>query len=123
MPEKDLAKKAGGKPFSWNQIQPMLDTFAKENERVEKVEASNRTAFDNAIAKMEQRLQLYATLKNTVQPGNAQDWPAELAAYEQLIPEGVAAATAQQAGEKFNQTNFNTFIAYVQEFQLDRKST
>ena len=45
-----------------------------------------------------ERLLLYAQLKNTVQPADAQDWPAELAAYEKLIPAGVAAVKAQQAG-------------------------
>jgi ABC-type transport system involved in cytochrome c biogenesis permease subunit len=118
LPDKDMTKQSDGKHYSWNQLQPMLDTFATENERVQKITAQDRTAYENAIVKMEERLQLYATLKNTVQPGSAQDWPAELAAYEQLIPNGVAAAKAQQAGEKFDQTNFNTFIAYVREFQF-----
>ena len=34
LPDKDAAKKSDGKHYSWNQIQPMLDTFDKENERV-----------------------------------------------------------------------------------------
>ena len=56
---------------------------------------------------------LYAQLKNAVQPADAQDWPAELAAFEKLIPAGVAAAQAQQAGKKFDKTNFNTFVAFI----------
>ncbi len=38
LPEKDAAKQSDGKHYSWNQIQPMLDTFDKENERVQKIE-------------------------------------------------------------------------------------
>ena len=118
LPEKDAAKKSDGKQFSWNQIQPTLDIFEKENERVQKIEATGRTAYENAVVKLHERLFRYAQLKNAVQPQNAQDWPAELAAYEQLIPAGVAAAQAQLAGQKFDQTNYNNFIGYVQEFQF-----
>jgi ABC-type transport system involved in cytochrome c biogenesis permease subunit len=117
LPDRDAAKKSDGKHYSWNQIQPMLDTFGKEDERVQKVEPTTRTAYENAIVKMEERLQLYATLRNTIQPAGAQNWPAELAAYEQLIPAGITAAEAQQAGRTFDQTNLNIIAAYVQEFQ------
>jgi hypothetical protein len=50
-----------------------------------------RTAYENAVSKMQDRLALYAALKNTVQPADAQNWTAELADYEKLIPDGVAA--------------------------------
>jgi len=118
LPDKDAAKKSDGKHYSWNQLQPSLETFGKENDRIQKIEAANRTAYENAIAKMQERIQLYASLKNAVQPQNAQDWPAELAMYEQLIPAGVAAAQAQQSGKEYDKTNFNTFIAFIQEFQF-----
>jgi ABC-type transport system involved in cytochrome c biogenesis permease subunit len=118
LPEKDAAKKSDGKHYSWNQLQPSLATFDKENERVQKKEAASRTAYENAIAKMHQRLSLYAQLRNAVQPADAPDWPAELAAFEQMIPAGVAAAQAQQAGKEFDKTTFTTFIGYVQQFQF-----
>jgi ABC-type transport system involved in cytochrome c biogenesis permease subunit len=118
LPDRDAAKKSDGKHYSWNQIKPMLDTLGKENERVQKSEAATRTAYENAIAKMEDRLQLYVSLKNALQPEGAQDWPAELAAYVQLIPAGLAAVQAQQASQPYNQTNFNIFVAYIQEFQF-----
>src|ERR1019366_3567679 len=113
LPDKDAAKKSDGKHYSWNQLQPSLATFDKENERVQKKEAASRTAYENAIAKMHQRLSLYAQLRNAVQPADAPDWPAELAAFEQMIPAGVAAAQGQQAGKEFDKTTFTTFIGYV----------
>ena len=114
----DKGAQSDGKHYSWNQIQPALDTFDKENQRVQKIESANRTAYENAIVKMHARLTLYAQLKNAVQPADAQDWPAELAAYEALIPDGVAAIRAQQAGKPFNQTNFNAFVANIERFQF-----
>jgi ABC-type transport system involved in cytochrome c biogenesis permease subunit len=118
LPDKDAAKKSDGKHYSWNQIQPALEIFDKQNEHVQKVESANRTAYENAIAKMQQRLSLYEQLKNSVQPADAADWPAELAAYEKLIPAGVAAIQAQQAGKEFDKTNFNQFVGFIQRFQF-----
>ena len=118
LPEKDLAKHSDGKHYSWNQIQPSLEIFDKENQRVQKVESANRTAYENAIAKMHQRLSRYVQLKNTLQPADAQDWPAQLAAFEKLIPFGVAAAQAQQAGQKYDQQTFTEFAAFIQSFQF-----
>jgi ABC-type transport system involved in cytochrome c biogenesis permease subunit len=117
LPEKDAAKKSDGKHYSWNQMQPTLDTFEKESQRVQGIDAANRTAYENAIAKLHQRLFLYVQLKNTLQPADAQNWPAELASYETLIPAGVAAVQAQQAGKEYDKTNFNAFVAYISQFQ------
>ena len=118
LPERDTAKKSDGKHYSWNQIQPLIDTLEKENDRVQKIEAASRTAYENAIAKLHERLMLYAQLKNTIQPADAQDWPAELAAFGKLIPAGIAAAKAQQAGQEYDQTNFAMFAAYISRFQF-----
>ena len=118
LPEKGAANRTDGKHYSWNQIQPALDAFDKENKRVQSVEPASRTAYENAIAKMHQRLSLYVQLRNTVQPGDARDWPAELAAYERIIPDGVAAVKAQQAGEAYDKTNFNNFVAFIERYQF-----
>jgi ABC-type transport system involved in cytochrome c biogenesis permease subunit len=118
LPERDAAKKSDGKHYSWNQIQPSLETLEKENDRVEKIESASRTAYENAISKLHERLMLYAQLKNTIQPADAQDWPAELAAFEQAIPAGVAAAKAQQAGQTFDQTNLAVFATDISRFQF-----
>lgn len=118
LPEKDAAKHSDGKHYSWNQIQPSLDIFDKENKRVQGVESASRTAFDNAVAKMHRRLSLYVQLRNTLQPADAQDWPAELAAYEKIIPAGVAAAKAQEAGKPVDQQAFAEFAAFIQSFQF-----
>jgi len=118
LPEKDLANHSDGKHYSWNQIQPSLEIFDKENQRVQKIESANRTAYENAIAKMHQRLSRYAQLRNAVQPADAQDWPQELATFEKMIPAGVAAAKAQQAGQTFDQQTFAEFAGYIQAFQF-----
>jgi ABC-type transport system involved in cytochrome c biogenesis permease subunit len=118
LPERDVPKKSDGKHYSWNQIQPSLDTLEKENDRVQKIEAASRSAYETAIAKLHERLMLYAQLRNTIQPGDAQDWPGELQAFEDLIPAGVAAAKAQQAGREFDRTNLALFASDISRFQF-----
>jgi ABC-type transport system involved in cytochrome c biogenesis permease subunit len=118
LPEKNAAQQQDGKHYSWNQIATNVETLEKESDRVQKIEAPNRTAYENAIAKMHERLTLYAQLKNAVQPTDVQDWPAELMAYEKLIPDGVAAIKAQQAGTAYDTTNFNAFVACIERFQF-----
>jgi len=119
LPEKSPAQHQDGKHYSWNQLQPALQEFSSENERIAtNTVAQNRTAYERAVVKMNQRIFLYAQLKNTVQPADAQDWPAELAAYEKMIPDAVAAAKAQQAGEKFDQQTFTQFAGFIQAFQF-----
>jgi ABC-type transport system involved in cytochrome c biogenesis permease subunit len=118
LPEKDQANHSDGKHYSWNQIVPAITSLERENERVQKVEPTSRSAYENGVGKMRERLGLYMRLKNTVQPADASNWPAELAAYEKLIPGGVAAVQAQQAGKEYNKTNFNAFVGIIQNFQF-----
>ena len=121
LPDRDPAKQSDGKHYAWNQIQPMFDTLGKENDRVEKIDSASRSAYEHAVVKLAEQLQLYANLRNSLLPPGAQDWPAQLDAYEKLIPDGVAAVQAQQAGKTYDQTNFNLFVAFVQEFQFMTK--
>ncbi len=66
---------------------------------------------------------LYEALKTTLQPQDVADWKQELADYQALIPAGIAAVRAQQAGQKYDQTIFNAFANDVQQLhdmsQLD----
>ena len=102
--------------YSWNQIEPSLDAFDKENERVEKIESATRNAYERDVIKVHERMELYAELRNTIQPQDSQNWKQELADYENLIPTGVAAVHAQQAGQKYDQQVFNDFLGELQRF-------
>ena len=118
LPEKDAAKKSDGKHYSWNQMLPMLEVLDRENIRIQTNSlSSDRNAYENAVIKLHERLNLYVRLKNSVQPENASDWPAELAAYEKMIPAGVAAVKAQQTGQPFNQTNLEELAGFIGVFQ------
>jgi ABC-type transport system involved in cytochrome c biogenesis permease subunit len=118
LPEKNKLQQQDGEHFSWNQIAPSLDAFDAENERVEKIEPAQRSVYEHAVVKVHARLELYAQLKNTIEPQDAQNWKQELADYENLIPGGIAAARAQQAGQKYNEQAFNQFLGELQRFDF-----
>jgi ABC-type transport system involved in cytochrome c biogenesis permease subunit len=117
LPQKNTEQQQDGKHYSWNQILPSLQAFDAENERIEtNVPAASRNAYEHAVVKVHQRLELYAQLKSTIQPTDAQNWKLELADYENLIPAGIAAVRAQQAGQKYDEQIFNQFLGYLQRF-------
>jgi ABC-type transport system involved in cytochrome c biogenesis permease subunit len=120
LPEANSALQQDGKHYSWNQIAPSFDLINKENSRVQKVESAQRSAYEQAVSKVFDKLMLYEQLKNTVQPQDVPDWQQELTDYQTLIPAGVTAVNAQQAGQKYDQTIFNTFANDLQ--QLDDMS-
>src|SRR5882724_2111836 len=116
LPGKDLAQKQDGKHYSWAQIQPALHALDTETERIGKIDASQRNAYEKAAIKLRERLWLYVQLKNTVQPEGAQDWSRELGEFETLIPAGVAAVQAEQAGQKYDAAVLKQFAGFVQQF-------
>ena len=116
LPERNLARQLDGKHYSWNQISASFELLNKENERVQKIESAQRSAYEHAVSKVFERLMLYGQLKNALQPQDAADWRQELADYEALIPAGIAAVGAQQAGQKYDPTAFNAFVGELQRF-------
>jgi len=124
LPEKELSQQQDGKHFSWAQIQPSLGVMQEQVGRIsgreEKKEsdASHRTVFETAVMKLHARLVLYMRLKNTVQPQDARDWPAELKEYEDLIPPGVEALRAQQAGREHDEATFDRFVRYLNKLDV-----
>jgi cytochrome c-type biogenesis protein CcsB len=114
LPERDAAQHQDGEHYSWNQIIPSLHAFNDEDARIEtNVPSGSRNAYENDVVKVHDRLTLYAQLRNTIQPEDAQNWKQEMADYVALVPAGVAAIQAQQAGQKYNEQALD---AFAQEF-------
>ena len=119
LPEKDLARHFDGKHYSWRQIQPAMAVLEHESIFIQtNTAATDRSAYQNAVLKLNQRLSLYEQLKNSVQPPNVTEWPEKLAEFEKMIPAAVAAAKSQQAGEIFDQPMFTLFAHYIEAFQF-----
>ena len=116
LPDKDTAKHQDGKHYSWNQLSAAFGAFNPEAERCEKIDAPNRSAYERAVIKLAEQRILYTSLKNTLEPEDATNWPGALARYESIMPAGIAAVRAQQAGEKYDSAIFDEFARDLQHF-------
>ncbi len=117
LPTRDLAAQQDGRHYSWNEIQPQMEAFDAEYQKIQtNVAATDRSAYQRAAIKVHQRLELYAQMKATLLPPQAGDWKSELEQYLQSIPSGVEAVRAEQAGKPYDRDVFNGFLANLQRF-------
>ena len=127
LPEKNAAQHQDGKHYSWDQIAPAFDALETEHTRIGEredkhiTEPSQRTPFERAVMKVYDRAVLYTQLRNTIEPQNSDNWKQELADYENLIPPGIAAVRAQQAGQNYETNVFNAFLGELQRFDFMSK--
>ena len=80
------------KYYSFNQIQPHLDDISKEVQRINNVPDADRSAFQRQLLKLDNALEIDQRLKLSLCPPGTTDFAVQLAAYQQAIPAGVAAA-------------------------------
>lgn len=100
----------GRKYYSFAELRPSYDEINRQAERIEKIESARRTAFERALMKLFNGVSLYQRLKVTLKPPASDDFAAELAEYEKVIPAGVAAVRARQAGREFDAEAFNRLL-------------
>jgi ABC-type transport system involved in cytochrome c biogenesis permease subunit len=117
LPARDPRKQQDGKHYSWNQVVPSFDVLSKENERVQKVASIDRSAYERAVSKVFDRLKLYQQLKNALELQNSPDWRRELADYEALLPAGIVAFKAQQAGQNYDPVILNALLGDLEQFE------
>jgi ABC-type transport system involved in cytochrome c biogenesis permease subunit len=104
------------KYYSFSQIQPHLDDISKQADRINNTEDANRTVFEHQLLKLYNALEIYQRLKLSLCPPGTTDFAGELAAYEQAIPDGVAAAQAREANKKYNQAAFNRLLDFLSSY-------
>ncbi|MDB6156065.1 MAG: cytochrome c assembly protein [Chthoniobacteraceae bacterium] len=113
----DPDQKFDGKHFAWNAIKTKFPDLQRETRRAAKIDQSLRTPFDQAVIRLSTVARLYMRLQNTLQPQNAKDWPAELASFTKNAVSGVAALSAQQAGQKFDETAMARIMPDLERFE------
>lgn len=104
--------------FRFNDLKDTIETMRNEAQRAEKLDTSQRSAFDRSVLQLQKAFFLYLRLKNTIQPQNAQDFSAELQDYLDSIEPGRAAAIAQQAKKEHDEVALNRLLGHVQTFDV-----
>jgi len=111
----------GEKYFSFSEIYPHQAELSREGDRVQKIESAQRTAFERGVMKLYSSMWMYQRLKATLQPPDAEDFVGNLNDYAASIADGVKAVRAREAGEAFDQENFNRLLTHLTAFdQMSR---
>lgn len=105
------------KYFSYSQLQPHFADINKEAERIDKIESSQRSAFERQLMKLYSGMTLYQRLKLSLRPQGSDDFVAELKDYEKAIEPGVAAVQASQAGKSYDKEAYDRILQYLAAYQ------
>uniref|UniRef100_A0A7C4KH09 Cytochrome C biogenesis protein n=1 Tax=Anaerolinea thermolimosa TaxID=229919 RepID=A0A7C4KH09_9CHLR len=111
-------EKSGLFYFTYNELTNAIPTIEKEGAQVMKTETQARTAYQKQVAKLYNALTLYKRLKNSYQPEQARDFAAELAAFQELVPSGLAALKAREAKQDYDRAVFNRFIGTLSQYDF-----
>jgi ABC-type transport system involved in cytochrome c biogenesis permease subunit len=104
------------KYYPFNQIQSHLDDISRQAQRINNIEDANRTAFQRQLLKLANALEIYQRLKVSLCPPGPENFTVQLAAYEQAVPAGVAAARAQQAGKSYDAAALNQLLGFLSNY-------
>jgi cytochrome c-type biogenesis protein CcsB len=113
----DPERKTDGKHYSWNQFKEKLETLNSEALRAERIDASARTPYDQAVVQLGGNARTYIRLQNILQPDSAQDWNAELESYLNHQEAGLAAVRAEQEKKDFDQQAFDRTMSDLERFK------
>ena len=105
------------KYFSFAQLTPFLKQIDEQGEQADKLQAVERSAYQSAILNLRNALVLYQRLKNSLQPEGAEDFAAELQAFEQAVPEAARAARARETGASFDQAQLDRIAEVMQGYE------
>ncbi len=105
------------KYFSFMEFSPFLKQIDEQGAQSEKLESVQRSAYQNAILNLRNSLSLYQRLKNSVQPEGAENFAAELQAFESSIPAAGRAASRRAAGEDFDKSKLDDVVALMQRYE------
>lgn len=109
-------EKSGLFYFSYQELADCLAKIESEGRQVMGVDSQLRTAYQKQVAKVFNAIYLYRRLKNTLQPEATKDFAAELAAFQQAIPAGIAALKAQRTGGPFEKEELDRLVGFLQSY-------
>jgi ABC-type transport system involved in cytochrome c biogenesis permease subunit len=105
------------KYFSFAELGPFLRQIDEQGDQSEKLQSVQRSAYQNAIVNLRNALVLYQRLKNSVQPEGAENFMAELEAFENSFADAAKAARQRETGGNFDQAKLNGIAELMQRYQ------
>ncbi len=109
------------KYFSFSEIEPHQAELSREGDRVQKIEAAARSAYERGVLKLYSSMWMYQRLKATLQPPDATRFPADLDDYAASFETGMRAVRAREAKQEYDEAAFNRLLGHLSAFdQMSR---
>ncbi len=105
------------KYFSFADFAPFLKQIDEQGAQSDKLEAVQRSAYQSAILNLRNGLSLYQRLKNSIQPEGAENFAAELQAFESSVPGAAKAARKRAMGENFDKAKLDDVAELIQRYE------
>ncbi len=108
--------KSGLRYYPFTDIEPVLEEILAQARQASRVESARRTSYQQQIIKLGHAALTYRQLKNSLQPEGATDFAQTVAAYKTVLPAGIAAARAHQAGAQADSEALRSLAALARQF-------
>jgi len=113
----------GKKRFSYNEVAKKVSELERQARLAGPVESAVRTPFQSAVIQLYNALVHYQQLKHTLAPPTTEDFLAELLRFQKLLPTGVAAVRAKQAGQPHDEATAKAMIELGQRYLFMSETT
>jgi ABC-type transport system involved in cytochrome c biogenesis permease subunit len=110
-------EKSGLRYYTFEEIEPLIKEIFAQATTAGEIESANQTPFQRQILKLANAINIYQRLKNSIEPEGATNFVKMLADYEKVLPAGVAAMRAQQAGNDADKAALQDFMTLAQKFE------
>jgi ABC-type transport system involved in cytochrome c biogenesis permease subunit len=113
----------GKKRFSYLEISKKIPELERQARLAGPIESAVRTPFQKSVMQLYGALVQYQRLKHTLAPPTTEDFLAELLRFQKLIPTGVAAVRAKQAGQPHDEATAKAMIELGQRYLFMSETT
>ena len=113
----------GKKRFSYLEISKKIPELERQARLAGPIESAVRTPFQKSVMQLYGALVQYQRLKHTLAPPTTEDFLAELLRFQKLLPTGVAAVRAKQAGQPHDEATAKAMIELGQRYLFMSETT
>ena len=109
---------SGKKRFSLVQIRAHFEEISRQSRLASQTESAQRTAFQKAVLQLYSNLDHYQRLRFSIQTQDTSDLLADLTAFQERMPAGIAALKAKEAGKPFDEKASAAVIEDANKFSF-----
>ena len=97
--------------YSFHELAPSLKTISEQAKTAGELEDAQRSRFQKAVLQLARALSTYTSLSQTLHHGQVASFSKELKDLESFGPAGIDAVNKRQAGEEFDENDFNKIMS------------